>query len=93
MNSSYRVLTQDGSSLVTNAAIRRPPNIAPRHQFDHAFDCSELRSVDFTAAANDNPVVRAVDATAASFSEGELTAVGTPRQVATRLPTRKRVPY
>jgi hypothetical protein len=39
-------------------------SVGPRHQFDYAFHCPELRSVDFTAAANDNPVVRAVDATA-----------------------------
>ena len=75
MNSSYRVLTQDGSTLLTNAAIRRPPIVAPRHQFDHAFHCSELRSVDFTAAANDNPVVRAVDATACRKKTAKLASV------------------
>jgi len=38
----------------------------PRHQFKNAFHCPELRSVDFTAAANDNAVLRAVDATSGS---------------------------
>ena len=46
--------------------------------------------MESTAAPNDNSVVRAADATAASFSEGELTAVGTPQQVETRFPSRKR---
>ncbi len=50
----------------------------------------ELRSVEFTAAPNDNSQLLAVDATAASFSEGESTAVGTPQQVETRFPNRVR---
>jgi hypothetical protein len=38
--------------------------------------------VDFTAATEGNFSLPAGDASAASFSEGELTAVGTPLQVA-----------
>jgi len=51
----------------------------------------ELRSVDSTAAPKDNSTLLAGDATEVSFSEGELTAVGTPQQVATRFPSRKTV--
>ena len=69
------IVTHVGSTLVTNAAIRRPPNIAPRHQFDHAFHCPELRSVDFTVAANDNPVLRSVDATACRKKTAKLASV------------------
>lgn len=47
--------------------------------------------MESTAAAKGNSLVMAGDATDASFSEGELTAVGTPQQVATRFPSRKRV--
>ena len=45
------------------------------------------------AAAEDNAQLQAVDATSASFSQSELTAVGTPKQVATRIPNRKRVVF
>ncbi len=60
----YAVATQVGSSLVRNAAIRRPPNNAQRHHFDHALNRCELRSVESTAAPNDNSLMRADDATA-----------------------------
>jgi hypothetical protein len=52
--------------MATNAALRRPPIVAQRHQFDCAFHCPELRSVDFTAAASDNSLLLAVDATEGS---------------------------
>ena len=42
-----------------------------------------------TAAPNGSFFLQEVDATAASFGEGELTAVETPPQVATRFPSRK----
>ena len=75
-------VTQDGY-LVTNAALRRAPSVDQRHQCDYTFCCPELPSVTSTAAANDNSFLRAVDATDASFSKGESTAVGTPQQIAT----------
>ena len=50
-----------------------------------------LLAVENTAARNGSFFVQEVDATAASLSEGELTAVETPPQVATRFPSRKRV--
>jgi hypothetical protein len=56
------ILHPDGSSLVTNAALRTPPSGDRRVQFDYTFCCPELRSVSSTAAANDNSVLRAVDA-------------------------------
>jgi hypothetical protein len=61
-----QVLYPDGSSLVTSAALSRPPSVAQRHQFDYAFDCLELRSVDFTAALDDNSLPQAVDATSST---------------------------
>ena len=61
-----------GSSVV----LRRPPSVAQCHQFDYAFHCHELRSVDFTAALNDNSLLRAVDATDASSSGDEIPSVG-----------------
>ena len=73
-----QVLYPDGSSLVTNAALSRPPSVAQRHQFDYAFDCLELRSVDFTAALDDNSLPQAVDATSASWIGGDLRAVSPP---------------
>ena len=80
---------QSVPSLVTNAAFRWPPIVAQRRRSDCAFHGPELRSVELTAAFSDNSLLRAVDATAASFGEGELTAVETPPQVATRFPSRK----
>ena len=44
-----------------------------------------------TAASYEFLTLRAGDATAAIFGEGELTAVERPPQVATRFPSRKRV--
>jgi hypothetical protein len=70
-----QVLYPDGSSLVTSAALSRPPSVAQRHQFDYAFDCLELRSVDFTAALDDNSLPQAVDATSASLSDDEMRSV------------------
>jgi hypothetical protein len=60
---------------------------------DYTLQSRELTSVEFTAAAEDNAQLQAVDATSASFSQSELTAVGTPKQVATRIPNRKRVVF
>jgi hypothetical protein len=70
-----QVLYPDGSSLVTSAALSRPPSVAHRHQFDYAFDCLELRSVDFTAALDDNSLPQAVDATASTKRVSYLQAV------------------
>ena len=70
-----QVLYPDGSSLVTNAALSRPPSVAQRHQFDYAFDCLELRSVDFTAALDDNSLPQAVDTTASTKRVSYLQAV------------------
>ncbi len=47
--------------------------------------------VVFTDARVENLELQSGDATDASFSEGELSAVGTPQQVETRFPSRKRV--
>jgi len=47
--------------------------------------------VENTVVPKDNFIVLAGDTPSASYSEGELTAVGTPQQVATRFPARKRV--
>ena len=68
-------MTNVGSTLATNAALRRPPGIALRHQFDYAFHCPELRSVDFTAAANDDSLLRSVDATDGTSRSAELKEV------------------
>jgi len=84
-------LHPDGSTVLRTTALRSPPSVARRHQIDCAIRCLELRAVDSTAAPTDNSVLRAVDATDASFSDGELTAVGTPQQVAARFPSRKRI--
>jgi len=45
-----------------------------RHQLDYTIHWPELRSVEFTAAPNDNSFLLAGDASSASFSEGELAA-------------------
>jgi hypothetical protein len=73
----YRVVvvTKDGSTLVTNAALRRPPSVTQRHQYDYAFHCLELRSVENTAATNDDSLARAVDATSASWPVAKLSEV------------------
>jgi hypothetical protein len=42
----------------------QPSQAAKRHRFDYAFRCCELRSVQSTAAAEDNFFPQAVDATA-----------------------------
>jgi hypothetical protein len=55
------LVTNDGSSLVTNAGRQKPPQ---RHQLDYTIQWLELRSVDFTAAAEDKFFLRAGDATA-----------------------------
>ena len=70
-----RFATKDGSSLGTNAALRRPPSVAHRHQFDYTFGCPELPSVNFTAASWHRHKPAAVDATAASLKNGEMRAV------------------
>jgi hypothetical protein len=57
---------------------------------DYTIHTPELQSVDLTAAAKDNSTLLAVDATDASFSEGELTAVGTPQQVDGTIPEPKK---
>jgi hypothetical protein len=61
--------------LITNAALRRAPSVDQRHQCDYTFCCPELPSVTSTAAANDNSVLRAVDATSCSLKTDELQAV------------------
>ena len=71
-----RFATKDGSTLVTNAALRRPPNVAQRHHFDYTFHCSELQSVDFTAASWHEHDSAAVDATSVSKPFAQLRAVG-----------------
>jgi hypothetical protein len=54
-------VTQDGSTLATNAARQKP---ALCYQLDYIICSPELGSVDFTAAAEDNFFLRAGDATA-----------------------------
>jgi len=51
LDSRLSFLHNDGSTLVTNAALRRPPNVAHRHQFHYTFGCPELTSVTFTDAS------------------------------------------
>ena len=60
------LLTQVGSTLVTNAVLRRPPKATPAPSVDYTTHWPELRSVDFTAAAEDNFSVMAVDASAST---------------------------
>jgi len=84
---------RDIGRFVTNAAIHRPPIAAPRHQFDYAFHCPELRSVDFTAAANDNLVLRAVDATDASFRDDEMQSVCETSAGCDTIPEPKKGPF
>ena len=69
-------LAHDGSSLGTNAALRRPPSVAQRHQFDYTFGCPELPSVNFTAASWHRQKHAAVDATAAAQQPAKLASVG-----------------
>ena len=61
-----RFATKDGSSLGTNAALRRPPSVAQRHQIDYIFRCARLPSVYSTAASWHRHKPAAVDATSAS---------------------------
>jgi hypothetical protein len=64
--------------------------ILPRcHLLDYTIQSPELRSVEFTAAAKENSNLLEVDATAASFIAGELTAVGTPNRLRHEFPSRK----
>ena len=75
---SYRVVSQmhtDGSTLVTNAALRRLPSVTQRHQYAYAFYCLELRSVENTAAPNDDSLALAVDATSISKEIPKLASV------------------
>ena len=88
LRSALPFVTHDRATLVTKAVILRPPRVAQRHHVDYAFHCSELQSVDFTAASWHEHDSAAVDATAAGLSECELTAVETP-QVVPRFPSRK----
>ena len=46
-----------------------------RHQLDYTIHWPELRSVDFTAAAEDNFFLRSVDASEASLLDGEMQSV------------------
>jgi len=87
----YARTTADGSTLVTNVTLHMPPSIAQRHHVDSAFRCPGLRAVYYTAASYARTLRAEDDATDASFSDGELTAVGTPQQVETRFPSRIRV--
>ena len=59
-------LANCGSSSVTNAALRRPPSVAQRHQFDYTPGCPELPAVNFTAASWHRHKPAAVDAIAPS---------------------------
>ena len=61
--------------MVTNAALRRAPSVDQRHQCDYTFCCPELPSVTSTAAANDNSVLRAVDATDCTNGCSEVLSV------------------
>jgi len=71
-------LAHDGSSLGTNAVLRRPPSVAQRHQIDYTFHCLELPAVNFTAASCHGHKPAAVDATSASFNPCKLRAVRRP---------------
>ena len=68
LRSALPFVTHDRSTLVTKAVILRPPRVAQRHHFDYTFHCSELQSVDFTAASWHEHDSAAVDATSASLS-------------------------
>ncbi len=76
LDSRLSFLHNDGSTLVTNAALRRPPNVAQRHQFDYTFGRPELPSVNFTAASWHRHKTAAVDATAAAQQPAKLASVG-----------------
>ena len=47
------------SEQIVNAALHRPPSVAPRDHFDYAFHSLDLRSVETIAAAKDNSLVLA----------------------------------
>jgi hypothetical protein len=61
--STMRSQRSESSSLCKSAAVRRPPIPAQRNQIDYAFRCPKLRAVKNSAAANENLVLQAVDAT------------------------------
>jgi hypothetical protein len=61
--------------LCKSVAVRRPPIAAQRNQIDYAFRRPKLRAVKNTAAANENLVLREVDATSASLIGRELREV------------------
>ena len=66
-----RVLSNYASSHVVSfweakEAVRMPPSVFHRHQFDCAFAAEKLRSMNSTAAADNYSVVRGVDATEAT---------------------------
>jgi len=52
-----------------------PPQAARRHQFDGTFRFPKLRSVEKTAAANENALVQADDATSVSMGSGQVREV------------------
>lgn len=62
--------------MVTNEALRRPPKPLKRHQLDYTIHWPELRSVDYTDAPTSSFHLRAVDASAASATDGKMSAVG-----------------
>jgi hypothetical protein len=70
-----RFATKDGSSSVTNAALRRPPSVAQRHQFDYTLGYPELPAVNFTAASWHRHKPAAVDATAITAQPTKLASV------------------
>ncbi len=63
-------ISNDGSTLVTNAALRTRPSIDQRHQFDYGFRWPELQAVDFTATSNGSFFLLEVDATTAGLASG-----------------------
>jgi hypothetical protein len=69
------LVTQDGSSLVTNAARQKP---ALCYQLDYTIYSPELGSVDFTAAAEDNSFLLSGDATAGRKQIAKLASVAMP---------------
>ena len=60
-------MTAVGSTVVTNAPFHKPPSV-----IGCDFRCPKLRSVETTAAPNDNSVLRAVDATACRKKTAKL---------------------
>jgi len=63
--------TSDGSTLVTNAAPRKPPSATPAASFElHHHPCT-MRPMDLTAAATNKTPMLAADATAVTFDGGD----------------------